>query len=148
MRSQVRALLVPLPINNLRRRFYARTPFFVLGATGCGRLRAWGLMLANDQIAPLIIVGLSIAAILLRLAAIRARDIKCPNCGWLQVRRSSRHSLQEWLLKGLFVLPYRCLACQNRFFRFGVNFRHSNQGLNNEPANTKQLRAPSRPSPK
>ena len=105
-------------------------------------------MLANEQVAPLILIGLSIAAILLRVAAIRQRDIKCPYCGWLQVRRSSRHGLREWLLKGLFVLPYRCLACQNRFFRFELNFRHSDQKLSNGPANTRQVQAPTRVSPK
>src|SRR6476646_1442173 len=92
-------------------------------------------MPANEQVAPLILIGLSIAAILLRVAASRARYIKCPYCGWLQVRRSSRHGLREWLLKRLFVLPYRCLACQNRFFRFGLNFRHFDQELNNDQAN-------------
>src|SRR5436190_17006735 len=94
-------------------------------------------MPANEQVAPLILIGLSIAAILLRVTASRARYIKCPYCGWLQVRRSSRHGLRESLLKGLFVLPYRCLACRNRFFRFGLDFRHSDQKLNNDQAKHK-----------
>ena len=68
-------------------------------------------MQAKEQVAPLILIGLAIAAILFRVAANRQRDIECPYCGW-QVRRSSRHGLREWLLKGLPVLPYRCLACR------------------------------------
>jgi hypothetical protein len=166
MRSQVRALLVPFPIN-LQPRVFAFVARFAMGATRNERMcldtrdqlfKSLGFMLANEQIALeqialeqialLIVFGLSIAAILLRMAANRARDIKCPYCGWLQVRRSSRHGLREWLLKGLFVLPHRCLACQNRFFRFGLNFRHSDQRLNSERADTKQLRASGRLSPK
>jgi hypothetical protein len=104
-------------------------------------------MLANEQVAPLILIGLSIAAILLRVAANRQRDIECPYCGW-QVRRSTRHGLREWLLKGLFVLPYRCLACQYRFFRFGLNFRQSDQELNNDAAITRRVQDPTRFSPK
>src|SRR5262245_23888189 len=105
-------------------------------------------MPANEQVATLIISGLSIAAILFRVAAGRARDKKCPYCGWPRVRRSSRHGLREWLLKGLFVLPYRCLACYRRFFRFGLNFRHSNQKLKSDPASTKQVQAPTGLTPK
>jgi hypothetical protein len=102
----------------------------------------------NEQVATLILSSLSIAAILLRVAGNRARDLKCPFCGWPQVRRSSRHGLEEWLLKRLFVLPYRCLACQGRFFRFGRNFRRFDQKLHHDPANTKQIQASTRVSSK
>lgn len=34
-----------------------------------------------------------------------------------------RHGLNEWLLKHLFVLPYRCEDCGNRFFRFRLFVR-------------------------
>jgi DNA-directed RNA polymerase subunit RPC12/RpoP len=103
-------------------------------------------MLAKEEVVLLVLFGLSIAAILLRVAARRARHIKCPYCGWLQVRRTWRKGLREWFLKRLFVLPYRCMACQNRFLRFGVNFRHYDQKVN-DPANT-QVGAPTRLSPK
>jgi hypothetical protein len=95
----------------------------------------------NEQVTTLILFGsLCIVAILVRVAAGRAHwDHKCPYCGWHQVRRSSRHGLQEWLLKRLFILPYRCLACSSRFFRFGL---HPDGTSNNGPQDQQAQASP------
>ncbi len=45
----------------------------------------------------------------------------CPNCGSDRIHRSMRRGPQEWVLHRLaFLSPYRCEACDNRFFGFRV----------------------------
>ena len=51
------------------------------------------------------------------------RKLECPACGSADVRRSARHGLLESLMKRVFVLPYRCIACRSRFFRLTLGFR-------------------------
>ncbi len=43
----------------------------------------------------------------------------CPHCGSNRVRRSPRRGAQDFLRKNLlFQVPYRCKACDERFFGF------------------------------
>jgi len=44
-------------------------------------------------------------------------EILCPRCGSSDVRRSVRRNFWERLLS-LVLLPYRCEACGERFFRW------------------------------
>jgi len=47
-----------------------------------------------------------------------AHLLVCPNCGSDKVRRSVRKGAEDWLLHHLFFKnPYRCGACDERFFR-------------------------------
>jgi hypothetical protein len=39
-------------------------------------------------------------------------------CGSSNVRRSQRHGALEWILKVFFIVPWRCMVCNNRFLRF------------------------------
>ena len=41
----------------------------------------------------------------------------CLKCGCSDIRRSKRHGPWEWILKRLLILPWRCMSCDNRFFR-------------------------------
>jgi hypothetical protein len=43
----------------------------------------------------------------------------CPSCGSNRVRRSVRKGPQDWVMHSLlFKSPYRCKACDYRFFGF------------------------------
>ena len=43
----------------------------------------------------------------------------CPSCGSRKVHRSRRKGPHEWVLHSLlFQSPYRCEACDERFFGF------------------------------
>jgi predicted RNA-binding Zn-ribbon protein involved in translation (DUF1610 family) len=42
---------------------------------------------------------------------------RCPNCGWLDVRRSQPHSFFDYLLRLIGLVPYRCRSCGERFHR-------------------------------
>jgi hypothetical protein len=43
----------------------------------------------------------------------------CPSCGSHKVRRSVRKGAQDFVLRHLlFQVPYRCGACDHRFFSF------------------------------
>ena len=47
----------------------------------------------------------------------------CPYCGGKQFFRSKRSGLKDWILRYvLFQKPYRCAACDERFFH--TSFRH------------------------
>jgi DNA-binding NtrC family response regulator len=46
------------------------------------------------------------------------RQIPCPRCSSMNVRRSRRRWL-DWLPPLILVAPYRCRDCRTRFFRFG-----------------------------
>jgi DNA-directed RNA polymerase subunit RPC12/RpoP len=46
---------------------------------------------------------------------------KCPKCGSARTRRSRRDNPKESVLRNLlFQTPYRCRACDHRFFGFRV----------------------------
>jgi hypothetical protein len=43
----------------------------------------------------------------------------CPNCASAAIRRSRRKGFLEQMLHAvLFISPYRCSACDKRYFRF------------------------------
>ena len=44
--------------------------------------------------------------------------LNCPRCQSDEIRRSARRGLKESLLKRIRILPYRCIQCEKRFFRF------------------------------
>jgi hypothetical protein len=45
----------------------------------------------------------------------------CPSCGSYKIHRSLRRGPHEWVLhRLLFQSPYRCEACDERFFGFRV----------------------------
>ncbi len=51
-------------------------------------------------------------------ASWKKRSVHCPNCQGEKVRRSRRKGIGESLLhRLLFMSPYRCLDCHERFFR-------------------------------
>jgi hypothetical protein len=51
------------------------------------------------------------------------RILICPNCGGKEVRRSRRKGLGEAILHlVLFVSPFRCRECYERFFRLRLFF--------------------------
>jgi len=41
----------------------------------------------------------------------------CLKCGSSDIRRSKRHGPLEWVLKRFFIVPWRCMSCDDRFFR-------------------------------
>ncbi len=43
--------------------------------------------------------------------------LSCPRCKSVNVRRSRRKGIIDWLLRALLVLPYRCEHCSTRFYR-------------------------------
>ena len=49
----------------------------------------------------------------------------CPECNSDSIRRSMRHGFLEWFLKRLALLPYRCMACGERFFRISLIHRRA-----------------------
>ena len=58
----------------------------------------------------------------------------CPNCGSNKVYRSMRRGAQDWVRhRLLFQVPYRCEACDQRFFAFRVA-RHRDKEPNNRAA--------------
>ena len=44
--------------------------------------------------------------------------LNCPACGSANIRRSQRRNVFENALRSLRLRPWRCLDCQERFFRF------------------------------
>ena len=53
------------------------------------------------------------------LATVRGRRTEfCANCGKGDVRPSWRAGIVDALLAGLHHYPYRCRACQYRYYRF------------------------------
>jgi DNA-directed RNA polymerase subunit RPC12/RpoP len=45
------------------------------------------------------------------------KNPRCPNCGWLDVRRSVPHSIFDRLVGLIGLVPYRCRSCGKRFYR-------------------------------
>jgi hypothetical protein len=57
----------------------------------------------------------------------------CPGCGSDKTHRSPRKGPHEWVLHSLlFQSPYRCEACDERFFGFRVG-HHSKKDLHQRP---------------
>jgi len=52
-------------------------------------------------------------------AAQSGRQIACPRCSSVNIRRSRRRWL-DWLPPYILAAPYRCRDCRSRFFRFGI----------------------------
>ena len=46
-----------------------------------------------------------------------AKPLRCPRCGWLDIRLSSRRGLIDAVLSTLSLAPYRCRTCGARFHR-------------------------------
>ena len=59
--------------------------------------------------------------------------LTCPVCRSRDIRRSARRNLIErlWSMGGRY--PYRCYACQTRFFAFRVPHPHSGKSDGEEP---------------
>jgi DNA-directed RNA polymerase subunit RPC12/RpoP len=53
---------------------------------------------------------------------------RCPECGWMDVRRSMPKGLLDGVVKVVGLVPYRCRSCGHRFYR--------PQQDNAEPANS------------
>ncbi len=52
----------------------------------------------------------------------------CPHCGGKQFFRSRRIGVKDWFLRHvLFHNPYRCAACDGRFFRSTLGHHHKEQ---------------------
>src|SRR5262245_3787924 len=45
------------------------------------------------------------------------KRLVCLKCGSSDIRRSKRHGALEWILKRFFIVPWRCMVCDSRFFR-------------------------------
>ena len=43
--------------------------------------------------------------------------LTCPNCGWSDIRPSIREGAVDWVMKRLFLAPFRCRKCRLRFYR-------------------------------
>ena len=55
---------------------------------------------------------------------IRTAPLTCPNCNGLKTRRSRRRSVLDHLFGFGNVLPWRCEACEARFYARTVPFRN------------------------
>jgi hypothetical protein len=52
----------------------------------------------------------------------------CPNCASLAIHRSKRKGLLEHVLhSALFITPYRCGSCDQRYFRFRFSSLRANK---------------------
>jgi hypothetical protein len=52
----------------------------------------------------------------------------CPECQSHRIRRSRRRGvLESRILAALFIRPFRCLACDRRFFRWSFIANHGSQ---------------------
>src|SRR5262245_50898157 len=47
----------------------------------------------------------------------------CDRCGSTNILRSRRHGVVQWVMKRLAILPWRCMDCKHRFFRFSPAMR-------------------------
>jgi hypothetical protein len=52
---------------------------------------------------------------------IAAMGVSCPKCRETSVRRSRRRLFLDFILGSIGMVPYRCNACEHRFFRFRRN---------------------------
>lgn len=52
----------------------------------------------------------------------------CPHCGGMKFFRSRKNGLKDWFFhRVLFLNPYRCEACDGRFFLFRFRYQHRNE---------------------
>ena len=42
---------------------------------------------------------------------------RCPECGWMDVRRSMPKGPLDFLVRMVGLVPYRCRSCGQRFYR-------------------------------
>jgi len=42
---------------------------------------------------------------------------RCPECGWMDVRRSMPNGFLDGLVRIVGLVPYRCRTCGRRFYR-------------------------------
>jgi DNA-directed RNA polymerase subunit RPC12/RpoP len=42
---------------------------------------------------------------------------RCPECGWMDVRRSMPKGVVDGLVRIVGLIPYRCRSCGQRFYR-------------------------------
>src|SRR5260370_794115 len=54
------------------------------------------------------------------LLRILRADALCPKCRWATVRPSRKRTVLDLLLRPAFLVPFRCLSCRRRFYRFQV----------------------------
>jgi hypothetical protein len=47
--------------------------------------------------------------------------LSCPKCRETSIRKSHRRMLFDFLFRSIGMAPYRCNACEHRFFRFRKN---------------------------
>ncbi len=45
------------------------------------------------------------------------KGLRCPNCGWTDVRRSMPRGFLDQLMRMVGLVPYRCRSCGERFYR-------------------------------
>jgi DNA-directed RNA polymerase subunit RPC12/RpoP len=45
------------------------------------------------------------------------KGLRCPVCGWTDVRRSMPKGLVDGLVRIVGLVPYRCRSCGQRFYR-------------------------------
>jgi DNA-directed RNA polymerase subunit RPC12/RpoP len=58
----------------------------------------------------------------------QAQVPSCPHCGGKQFFRSRRIGVKDWFFRHvLFQNPYRCAACDGRFFHSGHGHHHKEQ---------------------
>ncbi len=60
-------------------------------------------------------VSIEVALAAFKPMAIAER--RCPSCGWTDVRRSTAHHFNDYVLSVFGLVPYRCRTCSDRFHR-------------------------------
>lgn len=45
------------------------------------------------------------------------KGLRCPVCGWTDVRHSMPHGFVDHLVRMIGLVPYRCRSCGLRFYR-------------------------------
>jgi len=45
------------------------------------------------------------------------KGLRCPVCGWTDVRRSRPKGVVDGLVRMVGLVPYRCRSCGQRFYR-------------------------------
>ena len=45
------------------------------------------------------------------------KSLRCPSCGWMDVRHSMPRSFFDRLVGLIGLVPYRCRSCGKRFYR-------------------------------
>lgn len=63
---------------------------------------------------------------------LQRRRKACPQCGWQDIRPSTRRNWLEHFLTVFLIRPYRCRTCGERFWRFAL--RSARQGKQSAPS--------------